>query len=120
MKKISICSLLIVLTTSVSANAANFAVITNPPTFLSLFVLLAAVGCLVGALKLLDILKGGQLFKSWQIFLLGFVALAISQIVSLVNDFEILIVPTFVVPALLLVTLGLFLFGVFTTKKTLS
>ena len=120
MKKISILSLLIVLATSVSAKAANFAVITNPPTLLSLFVLFTAVGCLVGALKLLDILKGGQLFKSWQIFLIGFVALAISQTAILLHDFEILVVPNFVVPALLLVTLGLFLFGIFTTKKILS
>ncbi|MFC1475291.1 hypothetical protein ACFLQG_01455 [Candidatus Zixiibacteriota bacterium] len=120
MRKISICSLLIVLTTSVSAKAANFAVITNPPTILSLFVLFAAVGCLMGALKLLDLLKGGQLFKSWQIFLFGFVALAISQAAILLHDFEIFVIPNFVVPALLLVTLGLFLFGVFTTKKVLS
>jgi hypothetical protein len=36
------------------------------------------------------------------------------------NDFELLVVPSFLVPALLLVTSGLFLYGIFETKQTLE
>ena len=103
-----------------NAHAANFAVITQPPTLLSLIVLIAGVGCLFGSVKILSLVRGGLLFKSWQIFLTAFIVLSISQLANLVNNFEIFILPSFVVPALLVLTFGLFLLGVFETKKTLE
>lgn len=103
-----------------NAHAANFAVITQPPTMISAVVFLVGIGCLVGSVKILSLVRGGLLFKSWQLFLAAFVFLIFSQVVNLVHDFEILLVPTFTVPALLLLAIGLFLVGVFETKKTLE
>ena len=103
-----------------NVHAANFAVITQPPTMLSAVVFLVGVGCLVGTLKVLSLLKGGLLFKSWQIFMAAFIVLVLSQATNLINDFELFLMPTFAVPALLLLALGLFLYGVFETKKTLE
>ena len=105
---------------SSNAQAANFAVITSPPTILSLVVLIVAIGCLYGVVKVLSLLKGGYLSKSWQLFMSSFIVLALSQVVNLMNDFELLAVPSFLVPALLLVTSGLFLYGIFETKQTLE
>ncbi len=102
------------------AHAANFAVITQPPTMLSAVLLLVGLGCLVGSVKILSLLRGGLLFKSWQIFLSAFAVLMISQLANLLHDFEIFMLPSFAVPALLLLALGLFMFGVFETKKTLE
>jgi len=119
MKKNSLILGLMLLFVS-DAHAANFAVITQPPTILSAVVFLVGVGCLVGTVKVLSLLRGGLLFKSWQIFMTAFIVLVISQAASLINDFEIFLLPTFAVPALLLLALGLFLFGVFETKKTLE
>ncbi len=119
MKKNSLILSLLLLCTG-NANAANFAVISQPPTILSLVVFIVGIGCLLGSVKILSLLRGGLLFKSWQIFLTAFIVLVISQAANLVNDFEILLLPTFVVPALLLLTIGLFLVGVFETKKTLE
>ena len=119
MKKNSIILGLLFLLTG-NAHAANFTVITQPPTILSLVIFLVGVGCLVGSYKILSLVRGGLLFKSWQIFLTAFVVLSISQIANLVNNFEIFILPSFVVPALLVLTFGLFLLGVFETKKTLE
>lgn len=120
MKKLSILSLLFILISAGDSVAANFAVITSPPTMLNMVVLFVAVGCLVGSFKILELLKGGQLFKCWQLFILGFVTLVFSQAGILLRDFEILAIPSYVVPALLVITIGSFLMGVFETKKTLS
>lgn len=100
--------------------AANFAVITSPPTILSLLVFLGGIGCLFLTLKILNLLRGGLLFKSWQIFMTGFIALVISQLVNLVHDFEIFLIPSYVVPAILTLAIGLFLYGILEAKKILE
>jgi hypothetical protein len=120
MKKIFGMSLISILIASDQVFAANIGVITSPPTLLNLVVLGVAIGCLVGSFKLLDVLKGGLLFKSWQIFMFGFAVLAINQLASLLSDLEILGLPDFVGPALWVVASGLFLYGIFQTKKTLD
>ena len=100
--------------------AANFAVITSPPTLLNLVILFTAVACIAVSVKVLSAVKGGQLFKSWQVFFLAFIVLSLCQLASLLNDFEILAVPSVVYPALLLLSFALFFYGVFETKKTLG
>lgn len=120
MKKVfSLVTLLVVFGAS-NLYAANFAVITSPPTLLNLVLLFTAIACIGASVKILSALKGGQLFKSWQVFFLAFVVLSLCQIASLLNDFEILAVPSVVYPALLLLSFGLFFYGVFETKKTLG
>jgi len=120
MRKIFGITVLSVLALSSQAMAANVAVITSPPTMLKLVVFGVVIGCIVGSWKLLSVLKGGLLFKSWQVFLFGFGVLAISQLIALLNDLEILSLPDFVAPALWAVVAGLFLFGIFEAKKTLD
>lgn len=103
-----------------SAQAANFAVITSPPTAINAVILIAALVCIFSAGKVASLLKGGLLSKSWQIFIMSFVALAISELGILLSDFEIYALPTFVVPALLAIAVGLFMYGIFTTKQALE
>lgn len=120
MKRISLLCAFIILAVTANANAANFAIITSPPTLLSVVVLLIAVGCLVVSFKVMDLVRGGALFKGWQIFMLGFICLAISQIFVLLRDLEMLVLPAYVVPGVLALSIILFLFGVIETKKSLS
>lgn len=105
---------------SANAYAANFAVITSPPTILSILIFVVSLGCLFGVVRILSLVKGGYLSKSWQLFMSSFIILALSQFVNLLNVFEILAVPSFMVPALLVITTGLFLFAIFETKRTLE
>ncbi|MCK4574460.1 MAG: hypothetical protein KAU36_08810 [candidate division Zixibacteria bacterium] len=120
MKKIVLFSLAFSALGTSQAWAANFAVITSPPTLLHFFILAAAVGCLIGSFKVLSLVKGGQLSKSWQIFMLGFIVLALCQLAILFRDFEIVGLPVFVIPAMLFLMSGLFLYGVFEAGRTLS
>lgn len=119
MKKII---LTVVFFTAVTADAqaANLAVITSPPTILNILVFLFACACLFVCSQVLGLVKGGQLSKSWQMFLLGFTVLAISQIASLLETFEVLALPGFVVPIMMVVMVGLFLYGMYETKRILS
>ena len=115
---LSIAGLLFLL--SPAANAANLAVITNPPTIFSLLVLIVAAAGLFGAYKVSELVRGGLLSKMWQMFIIGFVVLVLSQVASLLHAFEILAIPTFVVPMMLVVMVGLFVYGVFEARRTLG
>ena len=102
------------------AEAANIAVITNPPTFLNLLVFVGAVVCTTGAVQVFSLIRGGRLSRSWQWFIGGFAALALAEIILLCQMFELLTLPEFVVPTLLLAMAALFLYGVLEIKRTLS
>ena len=103
-----------------NAHAANLAVIASPPTMFNLFVLIIAGACLVGSFQVLGQVKGGYLGRSWQMFFLGFILLAISQLGSIASAMELLNLPELFTPLMLLLMAGLFAYGVFSAKKTLS
>jgi len=120
MKKKILLSLLFVGAGAAPAQAANFAVITSPPTLLNGLILAFAVACVSGAVKVLALVRGGQLSKSWQLFAAGFAVLALCQLAILGSSFEIIVLPWFVVPAGLILMSALFLFGIIETRRVLS
>jgi hypothetical protein len=120
MKRIFSIAISLAVVTGATAQAANLAVITSPPTLLNVFILGIAIACAVASIKILELVRGGQMSKSWQILIIGFIIFAASQIVSLCVAFEIVNLPAYVVPALVVVALGLFLYGIFETKRILS
>ncbi len=120
MRKIVLLPALLVLVGAGSAQAANFAVITSPPTLMNFLILIAAVVCMAGSLKVVELIRGGMLSKSWQLFLGGFAVLTLAQLATLLNALEIVSLPSFVVPTLLILMAGLFLYGVYEAKRTLG
>ena len=120
MKRILSIAISLVVVTGATVQAANFAVITSPPTLLNALILLIAIACAIGSIKIFELVRGGQMSKSWQILIIGFIIFAASQIVSLCVTFEIIGLPAYVVPALVVVALGLFLYGIFETRRVLS
>jgi len=110
----------LVLLFSPAAHAANLAVITSPSTLFNLVVLAVAVAGLVGAYRVADLVRGGLLFRSWQLFIIGFVVLALAQAAILLQSFEIMRLPSFVVPMMLVVMVGLFAYGAYEARRTLS
>ena len=120
MKKVAVLSLGIILSQTGSANAANLAVITSPPTILNLIILFVAVAAMVVGFKLLDALRGGLLQKSWKMFMVGFGVLVLAQASALLQTFEILTLPIWVTPGLMMIWSGLFFYAVFETRRVLS
>jgi archaellum biogenesis protein FlaJ (TadC family) len=114
--------LLAVLGLSASAGrveAANFAVITSPPTLLNILILVIAVAGALGAAKVLSLVRGGQLSRSWQYFVAAFVILGLCQLAVLGKAFEVINMPAIIVPAGFAVMTGLFLLGIIETKRAL-
>ena len=103
-----------------NANAANLAMITSTPTMLDILILVCGVGCVLGAVKVLSLVKGGQFSKSWQFLGGGFSALILIQLLRIFNAIEIIMLPVFVIPACFILMMGLFLYGIFEAKRVLS
>ena len=120
MKHGIVLSTVIVIAAATPAQAANLAVITNPPTLLNLFILVFAVGCLASAAKVMSLVRGGQLSRSWQMFAAGFAVLTLCQLATLSSHLDLILLPSFVVPAGLVLMSGLFLFGIIETKRAFS
>ncbi len=99
--------------------AANFAVITSPPTLLNILILGIAVAGVRGAVRVLSLVRGGQLSRSWQYFVAAFVMLGLSQLAVLGRAFEVFSLPAIIVPAGFAVMTGLFLLGIIETKRAL-
>ena len=100
--------------------AANFAVITAPPTLLNLGVLALALAAIVIGMQLLGTVRGGMLSRPWQIMVAGFVVLALGQVATLLQTFEIVILPAWVAPSLMVLWAGVFFYALFETKRTLA
>lgn len=120
MKKNLIFVIAAILAISDSAHAANLAMITSPPTLFSFFVMLVAGFCLFGSFQVFNQVRGGMLSKSWLMFLIGFILLAVSQFLNIATAMEIFIIPAMIVPLMLFLMTGVFAYGVFMARRTLS
>lgn len=103
-----------------SSQAANLAVIATPPGLLGVIVMGAAVFGAVGAAQVMSLVRGGAMARAWQMFLIGFIVMALAQVANLLNSTDVMALPEFVQPALWLVCLGFFGYGVFWMKRTLG
>ena len=90
------------------------------PLLMTILLLAAAVGCVVFCVQVFTLVRGGQLSKSWLVFAAGFLLLATSQVVVLLSGFGMIIHNNWIVPGLLAAMAGLFLWGLFETKRTLG
>ncbi len=118
-KTFTLLGLLLVFTSS-NVYAANIAVIASPPNLLNLIVLIIAVIGIATSFKVLALVRGGVFSKSWQVFVAAFVSLALAQLIFLLNTVEMLVLPAFAVPALVVVAAGLFLYGIWEAKRILG
>jgi len=102
------------------AEAANVAIVVASPGIFNLAVLLIACACVGVGLKILSAVRGGLLSRSWQYIVAGFSLLALAQLLTLLNAMEILSLPGWVVPVLLVAMASVLFYGVFQTKQVLG
>jgi hypothetical protein len=120
MKKTITFTGLLLLAHSAEAHAANLALITTPMNLINVAVLLIAIAGVVGSIQVLSLVRGGALSKSWQLFVVGFIALALGQCIYVLNAVEVFAAPSFIAPALLAAAIGVIIYGVWQAKGVLE
>lgn len=109
------------LATSVPARAAvQTENIYEPASIVTLILLLCSVLCLIWAFKVLSLVRGGLLSKSWQMFVLGFAFLLLAQLVTLGQQVALINLPGFVVTAFYLLMSITWLLGLYQTRRILG
>lgn len=119
MRKLSLLGLL-ALALPLQASAANFAVITAPPTMLSVLVMIFAGAGVFVCSQVWGSVKGGRLGKVWQLFMIGFLLLLMSRLAELAGTFELVALPEIIIPALMVVMIGVFVYGLLEAKRVLG
>ncbi|HDL03365.1 MAG TPA: hypothetical protein ENH25_04450 [candidate division Zixibacteria bacterium] len=85
-----------------------------------LVVLICAALCLIWALKILTLVKGGLISKSWQMFVLGFCFLIAAQLTVVGENVGLLLIPTYITTALYLLMTITWLAGLYQTRRVLG
>jgi len=94
--------------------------ISSTSAIINIVVLLFAVICLVWALKIMSLVRGGLISKSWQMFTLGFCFLIAAQILVVMQEAEFLILPGYFATSLYLVMTITWLMGLYQARKVLG
>ncbi len=84
------------------------------------FILICSILCLLAAVKVLSLVRGGLLSKGWQMFVLGFAALVLAQVLTVSQKAHILPTPEFVTALLYLVMAVTWLAGLYQIRKVLA
>lgn len=91
-----------------------------PPFFMTLLTFVAAAACVVFCFQVFSLVRGGKLSRSWLLFTSGFCILAISQILVILSGFGVVTNTPYLVPVLLFVMSGLFIYGLTEAKRVLG
>lgn len=100
--------------------ALNPAVFYTPSGILDIAILLGTLLCLFWAARVMSLVKGGMMSKSWQMFSLGFGFLLIARVLSLAETASLFAFPGYVLTGLYLLMIATWLYGIYQTKKVLG
>jgi hypothetical protein len=86
----------------------------------NIVLLVCAFICLVWSLKVLSLVRGGLMSKSWQMFVLGFGFLVIAQILAIGEKVELYYLPGYTLTVFYLLMAITWLIGLYRTRKVLG
>ena len=114
--------LVITLTLLLAANAhaASLGVIITPPGFLNVLVLAGAIVGFWGAYKVRELVKGGLLGTCWQYITIALLLLAAAQFIQLLHSVQLVAVPSFLVPLLMVAMAGTLGYGIYLARRNLE
>jgi hypothetical protein len=82
--------------------------------------LICALICLLWSLRIMSLVRGGLMSKSWQMFVLGFGFLVIAQVFSLGENARLFLLPGYITSALYLLMAIMWLSGLYKTRRILG
>ena len=114
----------ILLTSLIFAQTAHASVDTEALFSVSgiadMVLLLCVVICLFWSMRIMSLVRGGLMSKSWQMFTLGFIFLMLARFLAISQSIHLLIVPEYVSTILYLLMILTWLIGIYQTKRTLA
>jgi hypothetical protein len=102
-----------------SANSGSEGMFSVSSIF-NLILLICAIIGLLWAIRILALVRGGLMSKSWQMIVLGFACLAMAQILILGEKVNILPLPGYVATLFYILMAGTWLAGLYQTRKILD
>lgn len=100
--------------------AADVSLLLTVPAIVDQIVLIAAIVSLLVAFRVYTLVKGGLLAKSWQMFVVGLLCLAIAQLFALAEAAQYFTAPEWLRPMTFLCMAGLWLYGLLQARRALS
>jgi hypothetical protein len=82
--------------------------------------LICAAICLIWSLKILSLVRGGLISRSWQMFALGFSFLTLAQMIVVGESAGFFAIPAYVTTVLYLLMTFTWLVGLYQTRKVLG
>ncbi|MCH9032511.1 MAG: hypothetical protein IIB00_09680 [candidate division Zixibacteria bacterium] len=111
---------LIVALAPAKASAVEMGVLLTMPSLFNEITLLVAIIAFFGGLKVYGLVRGGLLAKCWQMFLFGFGALILVQVLRLVNTLGLVEIPELLTSLLLGCMAVLWFLGMREARKALG
>lgn len=94
--------------------------VSSTSAIFNIVLLICAFTCLIWSLKILSLVRGGLISKSWQMFVLGFCFLILAQLIIVGEKVGLIFIPTYVTTALYLFMTITWLIGIYQTRKVLG
>jgi len=82
--------------------------------------LICAFICLMWSLRIMSLVRGGLMSKSWQMFVLGFGFLVVAQLIIVGDKVQLYSMPGHVVTILYLLMAIMWLIGLYRTRRVLG
>ena len=112
---------LICLISGKTAHAAvNVNALLSTSGIVDLALLLCIIICLFWSMKIMSLVRGGLMSKSWQMFTLGFLFLILARLTIISSTVSLFVFPEFVSTVLYLLMTLTWLIGIFQTKRILA
>ncbi len=102
------------------AHAAGLSSLANLPVLVNMIILVGALACLGTTIKLSALVKGGALARGWQLLIVSFITLAISQIFILAEKLGWFALNFDIAGLLYLATVILWFIGLLQTRRVLG
>ena len=100
--------------------AVNINALLSASGIADLVLLLCIFVCLFWSMKIMSLVRGGLMSKSWQMFTLGFLFLILARLMIISATINLFVVPEYVSTILYLLMTVTWLVGILQTKRILA
>lgn len=119
MKRILL-TLAVLVVCGAPAAAADYSKLSQAPVILNGVILIGAIACLVIAVRLFNLVKGGALAKGCQFWVISFITLLAGQILALAEKLDVFALHFDFAAVLYAATVMLWFAGLVQTRKVLG